>query len=51
MRCKICDLVHKNTGRKKNWLEHQVCRTCSYFLEIFGANCNYLKEYWNGGSE
>lgn len=46
MRCKICDLPHKNIARHQSWIEHQICRSCSYVLDIFSWNSNYLKEYW-----
>jgi len=46
MRCKLCDLPHKNTSRCVSWIENQMCRTCSYVLELFSWNSNYLKEYW-----
>jgi len=46
MRCKLCDYVHKNTGRHEIWVEKQVCRVCSYILEIFALNNNRLQEYW-----
>jgi len=47
MRCRICDLPHKNTGNHQNWKEYQVCRNCFFFFEIFGMNSNYLGGYWN----
>lgn len=46
MRCKMCDLPHKNIARHQSWIKHQVCRTCSYVLDVFSWNTNYLKEYW-----
>jgi len=46
MRCRICDLVHKNTKRHKSWISYQVCRTCLFLLEIFSWNNNFLKEHW-----
>jgi len=46
MRCKLCDLSHRNTSRHQSWIEHQVCRACYSVLDIFSWNCNYLKEYW-----
>jgi len=49
MRCKICQMPHKNTSRHETWIEHQDCRICSYILGIFSWNGNYLKEYWKDG--
>jgi len=46
MRCKICDIPHKNTSRYQLWLEMQVCRVCSGLLEFFSWNGNYLDGYW-----
>ena len=46
MRCKICELPHKNTSSHKLWLERQVCRPCGNLLEYFSWNSNYLKNYW-----
>lgn len=46
MRCRLCDLPHKNTSRHRLWLEFRVCRICAYFLEVFGWNTNYLEQYW-----
>ncbi len=46
MRCKICELPHKNTSRYELWIERQVCRLCGNLLEFFSWNSNYLKEYW-----
>lgn len=47
MRCRICDLHHKNTGKRRIWEEYCVCRICAYVLDIFSLNHNYLREYWN----
>jgi hypothetical protein len=49
MRCKLCDLPHKNITRHQSWIEHQICRSCSYVLDVFSWNSNYLKEYWGVG--
>ena len=46
MRCNLCNSTHKNTSRHSSWLEYQMCRACSYALDIFSWNSNYLKEYW-----
>ena len=46
MRCKLCETPHKNRGKSPLWLEFQVCRACSYVLDVFSWNANYLKEYW-----
>ncbi len=48
MRCRLCELPHKNTRSRVNWEENQVCRTCYYFLDYFSLNCNYLENYWSG---
>jgi len=47
MRCKLCEIPHKNRGKSPLWIEFQVCRACSYVLDVFSWNANYLKEYWN----
>jgi len=47
LRCKICELPHRNTSRYELWLERQVCRLCGNLLEYFSWNSNYLKDYWN----
>lgn len=46
MRCKICQLPHKNTSRHELWAEFQVCRGCSFILEVFSWNGKNLNEYW-----
>jgi len=46
MRCKICELAHKNTSRYELWLDRRVCRICGNVLDLFSWNSNYLKEYW-----
>jgi len=46
MRCKICDIPHKNTSRHQLWLEKHVCRICGSMLEFFSWNGNYLDGYW-----
>ena len=28
MRCKICEIPHKNTAKYDLWLEHKICRVC-----------------------
>ena len=48
MRCRICELPHKNCNKYVLWIEFQICRICAYFLEIFSWNNNYLDEYWMG---
>ncbi len=48
MRCKICQVSHKNTGRFQLWAEQQVCRMCGDVCEYFSWNGNQLKEYWEG---
>ncbi len=45
MRCKICQLPHKNTSRHELWVEFQVCRECSFILEVFSWNGANLSEY------
>lgn len=47
MRCKLCEIPHKNRGKSPLWIEFQVCRACSYVLDVFSWNANYLKEYWD----
>lgn len=49
MRCKLCDLPHKNIARHQSWIEHQIYRSCCYVLDVFSWNSNYLKEYWEVG--
>jgi len=46
MRCKLCDLSHKNTARHQSWMEYQTCRACYSIMDIFSWNSNYLKDYW-----
>lgn len=46
MRCKICDISHKNTSKHDLWLENQVCRICGHIMDLFTWNGNNLKEYW-----
>ena len=46
MRCKICELAHKNISRHELWIELQVCRICGNLLDYFSWNGNYMKEYW-----
>ena len=46
MRCKICEITHKNTAKYDLWLENQMCRGCSQLLDIFSWNGNNLGEYW-----
>ncbi len=48
MRCKICQVTHKNTARSHSW-EEQVCRFCSGICDYFAWNGNYLQEYWRVG--
>jgi len=48
MRCKICELPHKNTSRYDLWIERQVRRPCGNLFEYFSWNGNYLHEYWEG---
>jgi len=50
MRCKICDLTHKNSKRYESLYEMQLCRECSQTIEIFSWNGNYLQEYWRFGN-
>jgi len=45
MRCKICQIAHKNTSRFQSW-EEQVCRYCGVICDYFSWNGNYLHEYW-----
>jgi len=47
MRCKICQIPHKNTGRHRLWEDQQVCRTCGDICEFFTWNGSYLQEYWS----
>ena len=49
MRCRICEIVHKNTKRHELWFEKQVCRTCGSLFELFCWNDNRLLNYWKGG--
>ena len=46
MRCKICQITHKNTGKYDLWTEYQVCRICGQILDLFTWNGNNLGEYW-----
>ena len=46
MRCKVCEIPHKNTSRHELWIERQMCRLCGNLLELFSWNGNYLQEYW-----
>lgn len=46
MRCKICQVPHKNTKRFQLWEDTQVCRFCSSICDYFSWNGNYLHEYW-----
>ena len=46
MRCKICDITHKNTSKYDLWIEHRVCRICSQVIDLFSWNGNNLGEYW-----
>jgi len=46
MRCKICDIPHKNTGRHELWIEQRICRICAQILDLFSWNGNYLQECW-----
>ena len=47
MRCKICQIPHKNTRKYQLWVEQQVCRFCGDLCEFFSWNGNYLHEYWD----
>ena len=49
MRCKICEIPHKNTAKYDLWLEHKVCRVCGSLFDLFSWNGNYLVEYWRSG--
>jgi len=49
MRCKICQIAHKNTGRFESW-EEQVCRYCGIICDYFSWNGNNLHEYWRTGN-
>ena len=46
MRCRICEISHRNTNRYETWTRYQVCRGCYFILEIFSWNTNYLDKYW-----
>ena len=46
MRCKICNIPHKNTNKRELWIENQVCRICGQILDLFSWNGNNLGEYW-----
>ncbi len=46
MRCKICEIPHKNTSKYQSWEEQQACRHCSNICDYFSWNGNYLHEYW-----
>lgn len=35
MRCKICQIPHKNTARFQSWEEQQICRICNEYVNIF----------------
>ena len=48
MRCKLCNLPHKNTSRHQSWIEYHVCRACYSILDVFSWNSDCLKEYWEG---
>ena len=50
MRCKICDITHKNTAKYDLWLDHQVCRVCGGLFDLFSWNGNTLGEYWRFGN-
>lgn len=47
MRCKICQISHKNTKRNQLWIEQQICRVCGSICDYFSLNENHLHEYWN----
>jgi hypothetical protein len=46
MRCKICEITHKNTRKYDLWIENQVCRVCGQLMDFFSLNGNNLGEYW-----
>ena len=50
MRCKICDITHKNTSKYDLWVENQVCRVCGQVLDFFSWNGNNLGDYWRIGN-
>jgi hypothetical protein len=45
MRCKICQIAHKNTARSTSW-EEQLCRFCNEICDYFSWNGSYLQNYW-----
>ena len=45
MRCKICQIPHKNTSRHQSWSEQRSCRVCYNLCEYFSWNGNWLTEY------
>jgi len=50
MRCKICEIPHKNTAKFDLWKENQVCRICGQLFDLFSWNGNNLGEYWRIGN-
>ncbi len=50
MRCKICEISHKNTGKYALWIENQVCLGCGHILDLFSLNGNNLGEYWRNNN-
>jgi len=50
MRCKICEIPHKNTRKYDLWIENQVCRVCGHLMDFFSLNGNNLGHYWRIGN-
>lgn len=48
MRCRLCDIPHKNAGNRSNWIELRLCRICFQIMDLFSYNSNYLTDYWEG---
>jgi len=51
MRCRLCEIPHRNVGNRANWIEYHVCRTCMQILGYFSYNSNYLLEYWDASEK
>ena len=46
-RCQICEIPHKNTNQRENWLDQSYCRSCMSLCDYFSLNGNRLNEYWS----
>lgn len=51
MRCRICQIPHRNTSRYDLWTEHRICRLCAGICDYFAWNGNYLRHYWGEGGD